>query len=475
MPGIVGIVMDQCATIRRAALATREPHLRRLWRYAAAWPAGHVSYTAALDRRASILRYLYTLAMILVTPLLVLRLLARGMRSRPYHRRWQERFGFFASPGFKDSLWIHAVSVGEVNAVEPLVKALKRAYPDAPLVITTVTPTGMARVHQLFGDSVFHVYLPYDLPLAVRRFLRKIRPRIGLIVETEIWPNLYFACRRSDIPLMIVNARLSDRSMRGYRPLRGLLRAALKCVHVIAAQSRIDAARYRLLGAQSDQVIVTGNMKFDMPVANDVPGAGASMREQWGPRRPVWMAASTHEGEELAALEAHLKVLKRLPDALLLLAPRHPERFRLVENTVRSLGFTMGTRSGQGVALPSQQVFVIDVMGQLMPFFAASDLAFVGGSLVPIGGHNVLEPAALAVPVLVGPHTFNSEEISRTLIEQGGAERVSNTVQLGQTVLKLLLDAPARTHMGLTAQYVFERECGAVQRVMSLIDSVLQK
>lgn len=421
------------------------------------------------------MRFLYTLAMFLVTPLLVLRLLTRGVHSRPYHRRWRERFGFFDAPDLRGSLWVHAVSVGEVNAAEPLVKALQRDYPNAPLVITTVTQTGTARVHQLFGDSVFHVYLPYDLPFAVRGFIKRIRPRLALIVETEIWPNLYFACHRRGIPLMIVNARLSERSMRGYKPFRALARSALRCVRLIAAQSSTDAARYRLLGADRQHILVTGNMKFDMPIPKGAVAYGASMREHWGPRRPVWMAASTHEGEELAVLEAHLKVLKRLPDALLLLAPRHPERFRLVEHAVRSLGFAVATRSMDGVPSASHQVCVIDAMGELMPFFAASELAFVGGSLVPIGGHNVLEPAALSVPVLVGPYTFNFEEITSSLIQQGGAERVADVDHLGPDVLKLLLDRGRRERMGQAAQQVFEHERGAVQRVMRLIDSLLQE
>ncbi len=421
------------------------------------------------------MRLLYTLAMFLVTPLLILRLLARGVRSRPYHRRWPERFGFFDAPGFVGSLWVHAVSVGEVNAAEPLIKALQRSYPNAPLVITTVTPTGAARVRQLFGDHVFHLYLPYDLPFAVRRFLNRIRPRLALIVETEIWPNLYFACRRRGIPLMIVNARLSARSMRGYQPLRSLASSALHCVDLIAAQSRTDAARYRLLGADPQKVLVSGNLKFDMPIPEGAVAEGAVMRGHWGARRPVWMAASTHEGEELAVLEAHLKVLQRLPDALLLLAPRHPERFRVVEHAVRSLGFKTATRSIDGVPSAVHQVCVIDAMGQLMPFFAASDVAFVGGSLVPIGGHNVLEPAALSVPVLVGPHTFNFEEITRSLIEQGGAELVPDAGRLGPDVLRLLLDGTRRERMGEAARQLFERERGAVQRVMQLIDGLLQE
>ncbi len=421
------------------------------------------------------MRLLYTLAMFLATPLLVLRLLARGLRSRPYQWRWPERFGFFKAPGIRGSLWVHAVSVGEVNAAEPLIKALQRDYPEAPVVITTVTPTGTARVQQLFGDSVFHVFLPYDLPFAVRRFMNRIRPRLALIVETEIWPNLYFACRRRGIPLMIVNARLSARSMRGYRPLRALLRSALRCVDRIAAQSRTDAARYRLLGADPQKILVSGNMKFDMPIPEAALAVGAAMRQQWGARRPVWIAASTHEGEELAVFEAHLKVLQRLPDALLLLAPRHPERFRLVEHAARSLGFRVATRSADGVPAAAHQVCVIDAMGQLMPFFAGSDVAFVGGSLVPIGGHNVLEPAALSVPVLVGPHTFNFEEITRSLIDQGGAELVRDSARLGPDVLRLLLDAARREQMGEAAQRVFARERGAVERIMRLIDALLQE
>jgi 3-deoxy-D-manno-octulosonic-acid transferase len=421
------------------------------------------------------LRYLYTLAMFLVTPLLMLRLIARGVRSKPYHRRWPERFGFFDPPGFSGSLWVHAVSVGEVNAAEPLIKALQREYPDAPVVITTVTPTGAARVRQLFGNSVFHVYLPYDLPFAVSGFLNRVRPRLALIVETEIWPNLYFACQRRKIPLMIVNARLSDRSLRGYKVMRAMVRSALICVRMIAAQSRTDAARYRLLGADPHKIVVTGNMKFDMPIPKGAVEAGQVMREHWGPRRPVWIAASTHEGEEIAVLEAHLHVLKRLPDALLLLAPRHPERFRLVEHAARSLGYRVATHSGDAVPGSSHQVFVIDAMGQLMPFFAASDVAFVGGSLVPIGGHNVLEPAALSVPVLVGPHTFNFEKITRSLIQQGGADRVAGTSELGPAALKLLLDSERRAQMGQAAQLVFERERGAVKCIVEMIDGVLRE
>jgi 3-deoxy-D-manno-octulosonic-acid transferase len=413
--------------------------------------------------------------MYLVTPIIVLRLLARGVRYRDYHKRWRERFGFFDAPGFSGSLWVHAVSVGEVNAAEPLIKALRSDYPNAPLVVTTVTPTGSERVRQLFGDSVFHVYLPYDLPFAVTRFLRRVRPRLAIIVETEIWPNLYFACRNRGIPLMIVNARLSERSLRGYKPMGSLVARALGCVSQIAAQSRTDATRYRELGADPEKIVVTGNLKFDMPVPYDAELKGDELRQQWGPLRPAWIAGSTHEGEELPVLEAHLEVLTRWPDALLLIAPRHPERFKVVENSARSLGFTVGTRSADRVPSASHQVFVIDAMGELMPFYAASDLAFVGGSLVPIGGHNVLEPAALSTPVLVGPHTFNFEEITLTLIQEGGAMRVNSAEELGAHVLQLLRDEPRRDRMGMVARIVFDSERGAVKRVMGMIDRLLQE
>ena len=421
------------------------------------------------------MRYLYTLAMYLVTPLIVLRLLARGVRYRDYHRRWRERFGYYQGPTLRGSIWVHAVSVGEVNAAEPLIKALREAYVNAPLVVTTVTPTGSERVRQLFGDSVYHVYLPYDLPFAVSRFMKRVRPRLAIIVETEIWPNLYFACKKRGIPLMIVNARLSERSLRGYRPLQGLVRSALGCVRQIAAQSRTDAARYRLLGVEPARIVVSGNLKFDMPVPYAAVQAGEELRRQWGHLRPVWIAGSTHEGEELPVLEAHLQVLKRLPDALLLIAPRHPERFRAVESAVRSLGFSVATRSADRVPSAAHQVFVIDAMGELMQFYAAADLAFVGGSLVPIGGHNVLEPAALSRPVLVGPHTFNFEEITLTLIGEGAAVRLADASELGAAVLQLLRDAERRKSMGMHARVVFDSERGAVQRVMELIDKQLQE
>ncbi|HET7267945.1 MAG TPA: lipid IV(A) 3-deoxy-D-manno-octulosonic acid transferase [Oleiagrimonas sp.] len=420
------------------------------------------------------MRYFYTVVLYLAMPLLLLRLAARGLRHGDYHRRWHERFGFFRAPGVRDCLWVHAVSLGEVNAAEPLIKAMMERYRQMPMVVTTGTPTGSDRVRQLFGERVFHVYLPFDLPFAVRRFLRRIRPRLGVVVETEIWPNLYAVCRQRGVPLMIANARLSKRSLRGYAPVQSLLKTALGCVGHVAAQSRLDAARYRLLGAQNTCVSVVGNLKFDMPLAPGVRDKGHAMRAAWGAQRPVWMIASTHEGEELAALKAHRLIIKTLPDALLLLAPRHPERFQQVEQLLRSQDFRLATRRADAWPGADTQCFLIDAMGELLPFYAAADVAFVGGSLARIGGHNVLEPAALAKPVLVGPYTYNFEGITETLVKRGAALRITSGEDLGPAVLELLRDDARRTRMGEAARDAFDRERGAVARVMTLVDEALE-
>lgn len=420
------------------------------------------------------LRFLYTAAMYLATPVIVWRLAVRGLRYRGYFRRWRERFGRFPDPGLHDCIWVHAVSVGEVNAALPLIQALQRRYAPRPLVVTTVTPTGSERVRKLFGDTVFHVYLPYDLPRSVKRFLDRLRPALAVVMETEIWPNLFHQCGRRGIPLAVVNARLSERSLRGYRPIRALVRQALGNVALVAAQSHADARRYLALGAVPERVHVSGNLKYDMPLPKGARARGQELRASWGATRPVWFAASTHEGEELAAFEAHLKVLARMPDALLLIAARHPERFRLVEHAARNLGFSVATHT-MGDASLETQCLVIDAMGVMMPYFAACDLAFVAGSLAPIGGHNVLEPAALSKPVLVGPHTFNFEEITRSMIESGGARRVASAENLGVAVLELLRAPLELARMGAAARSVCARERGAARRTMALLGRIFAR
>ena len=420
-------------------------------------------------------RSLYTLVMYLLTPVILFRLARRGLHYRGYLGRWRERFGFFRAPGFEHSVWVHAVSVGEVNAAVPLIEALMVRHANVPFVVTTITPTGSERVQKLFGDRVFHVYLPYDLPASVRRFLERVRPSLGVIMETEIWPNLFAECQIRGVPLVVANARLSAKSLRGYGPVRPLARVAIRSARHVAAQSGADAERLLELGADPSRLSVLGNIKFDMAVPPDLAELGRSLRAQWGPHRPVWIAASTHEGEEVAVLKAHAMVLRRFPDALLLFAPRHPERFKPVSLACRSFGFATRTRSEDVAAESATQVFVVDTLGELLRYYGASDLAFVGGSLVEIGGHNVLEPAALSVPVIVGINTFNFAEITASLVAAGGALQIMDGEKLGAEVVRLLGDEGRRLDMGDAARHVFERERGAVERNLAAIERVLEE
>ncbi|MDR2011812.1 MAG: lipid IV(A) 3-deoxy-D-manno-octulosonic acid transferase [Rhodanobacter sp.] len=418
-------------------------------------------------------RFVYALTLYLLTPFVVYRLTARGIKYRGYFERWRERFGFFTDPGIRDSIWIHAVSLGEVNAAVPLIEALMRRYRGSRFVITTVTPTGSDRVLQLFGERVFHVYLPYDLTRAVKRFLDRVRPRLAVIMETEIWPNLFMTCAERGVSIVVANARLSEKSLRGYWPIQPLARRAIRCASFVAAQSASDEERLRALGAMPSHLAVVGNLKFDMTVPADAHERGIAFRVDAGNARPMWIAASTHEGEEMAVLKAHAAVLRRFPDALLLIAPRHPERFKPVAVACRAYGFRTATRSEDGSANATTQCFVADSMGELIGFYAAADIAFVGGSLVPVGGHNLMEPAALACPVIVGPQTFNFAEVTEDLIAAGAVIRIADGDALGTAVVRLLSHDAERQHMGEAAHAVMESRRGAVERTMAIIERVL--
>jgi len=418
-------------------------------------------------------RYIYSLGMYLMSPVILYRLAWRGIRYREYLERWPERFGYFPDPGVRDSIWVHAVSMGEVNAAVPLIEALMERYAGRDVVVTTVTPTGSARVQKLFAERVFHVYLPYDLNGPVRRFLDRVRPSLAVVMETEIWPNLFLTCRERGIPIVIANARLSERSLRGYRPVWPLARQAVRAANYVAAQSPQDAERLLRLGAAPERLSIAGNLKYDMVVPPGLAQSGAMLREYFGHGRPVWIAASTHEGEELPVLAAHMRVLKRFPDAVLVLVPRHPERFRPATQLARQLGLATRTRSEDNLAESDTQCFVVDTLGELLLFYAASDLAFVAGSFDAIGGHNVLEPAALGIPVLVGPNTFNFEEVTDSLLAAGAAERVADGPALGDAVVRLLEDEPLRQRMGIAALAAVQRERGAVARNLAAIDHAL--
>ncbi len=436
---------------------------------------------APIPIRLLTVRIFYSVVLYLLLPVVLARLAWRGVRNRGYWHRWGERFGFFSVPELHEPIWIHVVSVGEVLAAAPLIRELLARYPRHSLVVTTTTPTGSERVQALFGDQftgqsggrVFHVYFPYDLPNVVQRFLDKIRPRLALMMETELWPNLFRQCARRRIPLLVVNARLSARSAAGYGRLGGLIRETLGDITLIAAQNEADAERFRDLGACTGGVTVMGNLKFDQRIPGDLDDRAEVLRRELGVSRPVWIAASTHEGEDGQVLDAFFRLRESFPDALLLLVPRHPERFARVEALVRKQGYGVVLRS-EGKPCDAQTgVFVGDTLGELLLFYAVADVAFVAGSLVPVGGHNMLEPAALGVPVVFGPHLFNFSEISRGLLESGAARRIENSEQLAAVVGELLGDAALRAEMGEAGRKLVAENRGALDRLLGLLEGYL--
>ena len=418
-------------------------------------------------------RRFYDLLICLAVPVVLLRLAGRGLRAPAYWRRWPERFALWRRPPGPATVWIHAVSVGETQAALPVINSLLERHPHATVLVTTTTPTGSARVRAALGDRVQHVYLPYDLPGAVGRFFDRVRPRIGIIMETELWPNLFRAARRRHVPLVVANARLSERSARGYRRVRTLTASVLEDVHLIAAQSEADARRFLDLGAAPDRVIVTGSVKFDMKISAQAREAGRAIREAVGNSRSVWVVGSTHEGEDEQILDAFRRVRERHPDCLLILVPRHPERFRRVGEQCRRAGFRVASRSVDGVPDPLTEIFLGDTIGELVAFYAAADVAFVGGSLVATGGHNPLEPAALGVPVIFGPHMFNFAEVSGLLLDAEAAWQVADAPTLAERVSALLADANLRTETGARAEAVVERNRGALRRMVEVVDALL--
>jgi 3-deoxy-D-manno-octulosonic-acid transferase len=423
------------------------------------------------------LRFLYLLALYLAAPVVSAVFLWRGLRDRSYWRNFRERFGFGARL-VPQGVWLHAVSVGEVQACAPLVGALSRRHPGLPLTVTTFTPTGSARARALFGNIAAVRYVPYDLPGAVRRFFRRVQPRLAVIFETELWPNLYRECSRRRVPLVLASARLSARSVSRYQRLGALIRETLERTAVVAAQGPGDAERFRALGADPATTHVTGNIKFDFELPEGLAARGMRLRAQYAPGRPLWVAGSTHGGpEEQAVLEAHERVRAAHPGALLVLAPRHPPRFDEVAQGLRArgIGFVRRSAGAGGAADASCAVLLLDSLGELLDFYAAADVAFVGGSLVPIGGHNLLEPAALGVPILTGPGNSNSEEIARLLLARGAAEVVHDGAQLGARLAALLADPAARERMGAAGRASVDGNRGALEKLLALIEPLLEE
>jgi 3-deoxy-D-manno-octulosonic-acid transferase len=368
-------------------------------------------------------------------------------------------------------LWVHAVSVGEVQAALPLLRHLLRQ--GHRVLVTTTTPTGAARLRELFGDAVQHRYTPFDLQSIVRRFLGHVRPRWLLVMETEIWPNMLAVCAGQGIGSILVNARLSARSARRYARVAAFSAETMRRFNCIAAQSAADAERFVGLGVDPARITVTGSIKFDVRQPASLTDRAEVLRRAWGNDRPVWVAASTREGEEEQVLAAHRRVRASLPGALLVLVPRHPERFERVASLVQRLGFPLVRRSSGDPCGAETSVYLGDSMGELELFFAAADVAFVGGSLVPTGGHNLLEPAAAGLPVLAGPHTFNFAEIARLLREHGAMAEVETAEALAEWLVAWLGDAAERARVGELGRAVIAANSGALQRVAALVDACL--
>ena len=419
------------------------------------------------------MRKLYSLLLYLLIPLVLLYLLFRGIRDRRYLSRWAERFGFFSPPVKTGGIMIHAVSMGEVNAASVLIRGLAAAYPEQPVCVTAFTPTGSERIRELFGERVFHVFSPLDLPGTVKRFFNRVQPRLLVIMETEIWPNLYHQAASRDIPILVANARISDHSLQSYLRFRRLTAGALENATCLAAQSEQDAKRLCDIGAPPERVHVTGNLKFDLTLPPSLHEEGDSIRLAWGAHRPVLVAGSTHEKEEAVVVQVFKHLLGPFPDALLVLVPRHPERFSRAAQSALNSGLKVSLRSESPVCTAQSQCFVIDAMGELQRYYAAGDIAFVGGSLEPIGGHNPLEPAALSKPVLFGPHMFNFADISSQLLQAGAAIEVADGQQLTAQITRLFQDPVLRDDMGRAAHELFKSGQGAVDRTLALAKQIL--
>jgi 3-deoxy-D-manno-octulosonic-acid transferase len=409
----------------------------------------------------------------LLMPYVIGALVWRALRYPPYWSRWAERFGFVTAPRGQRVIWVHAVSVGEVRSSAALIEALAEQFPHHRLLVTTMTPTGADQVRDLFGDSVSHAYVPYDFPDAVSRFLDRARPELAVIAETEFWPNLFAACRRRGIPLHLVNVRLSQASFRGYSWFPQSTRRMLAETDLICAQSSLDAQRLRNLGVPDRLIRVTGNLKFDVELPASLLAEGRALRRGWGEQRPVFIAASTHAGEERLVLEAFREMRRRFPTLLLVLVPRHPERFAGVARLCRGARYTIALRSTRADVAPWVDVLVGDTMGELHRLYAAADVAFIGGSFVRRGGQNPLEACAVNVPVIFGPHMFHFEEISALALERGAARQVQSVAELVEAVA-LYFEQPAlRQAAGSAAHSLVAENRGALARTLKHMSEAL--
>ena len=429
-------------------------------------------------------RFLYNLVFTLAIPLLLIRMWLRGGSNPGYRKRWAERFAFFKFSGKANGLLVHSVSVGETLAAEPLVRSLQTANPDLTITITTTTPTGSDQVKRLYADDlaagrIFHVYLPYDLPWLMSRFIKKIQPSICIIMETELWPNIIRSCNKQAVPVILANARLSEKSAKGYGKFSKLTRPMLQGLDLVAAQHRSDGERFIKLGIEESRVDVTGSIKFDISVPEQAIVQGAELKQHWGKDRPVLVLASSHEGEDDLILNSYQQLLADFPDLLLTIVPRHPERFDEVAALILDRELQLVRRSesfqkGNLQANPMTQVYLADTMGEMLVLLASADIAIIGGSFIEHGGHNPLEACALAKAVVMGPSDYNFSAISQQLMNQGAMQQASRE-QLTICLRQLLERPELRADMGTKGQRVVADNQGAVGRLTELVAAQLHR
>lgn len=420
-------------------------------------------------------RLIYSILFYILLPFIVIKLLIRSRKAPAYRQRISERFAFGLSDIKADGIWIHAVSVGESIAAVPMIEALLNNYPDLLVTITCMTPTGSERIKSIFNERVQHCYMPYDAPGIAKRFLKKIKPKIAIIMETELWPNHIYYCHKMEIPVVLANARLSERSAKGYAKFPKVTRPMFKSINWIAVQSKLEAERFVALGAKPENVTVIGSIKFDININDKLVKKANDLRNKWQAlNRPIWIAASTHKGEDEIVLEAHRQLLAEHSDALLLIVPRHPERFDDVFN-ISSGYFKTVRRSTEAIVDKDVQVLLGDTMGELLFLYALADIAFVGGSLVDNGGHNVLEPVALNKPVICGPYLYNFQEITKQLIDENALLIVNNSQELFLQLKRLFENADLMIKMIQGGNEIMQHNQGALSRLVTGIEKQLTK
>lgn len=418
--------------------------------------------------------WIYSILMNLAIPFGLIGLFIRGFKNPKYWSRWTERFGFVpievrnAAPF---DLWIHAVSVGEVRAAVPLVDRLLENHPKHKILVTTTTPTGSDMVKMMLEDKVAHCYFPYDLAWSMRRFVSSIQARLSLIMETEIWPNMISEVKKAGSKLVYTNVRLSERSYKGYVRFASIVKPTLAQVDYFAVQGALDQKHLELLGVPSCKIQKTGSIKFDITIENGLRDSAESLRQEFGQDRLIWIAGSTREGEEERLLNIYKTLKKEFTSLLLVIVPRHPERFDSVARIVQKRGLSCVRRTEKLAKIDTKtDVYLGDTMGELSLLYASSDVAFVGGSLEPLGGQNILEPIALAVPVVFGPHMFNFPDISRWTINEGAGQMVQNSQELVAVVGDLLRDPTLRDDMGRKGKLLIEAHKGALDKNINLIE-----